>query len=409
MSTSTPLEPSPVRPMKGPDETKPVTSRKSRSGWILALLATLAIVGAGGFYAARSGKGQAHDQHQQGSAEGTTESTHAGTTVQVVKPKMGGVEHTTYEPGTVRSFEFAPLYTKVSGYLKELLVDRGDRVKVGQLLAKIYDPELDVAVLQAQASLEHAQAMVTQSEAKLKTALAGVQAAEAQETSAKAKLDEAVAQRTYRKRALDRVTDLAGRNAVEQKLVDESEDQYMSSLASELAAQAGIKTAEAQYAEATAAVELAKADIVTAKSEVAVARANLDKSKVMVDYTRIESPYDGVVTQRGDGVHKGAFVRSATEGNQEPLLTVARTDLMRMIVQVPDRDVPFVDPGDPAIIKLDSLPDRVFTGKVSRIAEAEDDKDRAMRVEIDMVNDAKSFATECTVVSRSCWNRRRRT
>ena len=268
-------------------------------------------------------------------------------------------------------------------------VDRGDRVKVGQVLARIFDPELDVAVLQAQASLEHAQAMVTQSDAKLKTALAGVQAAEAQQTSANAKLDEAVAQRTYRKRALDRITDLASRNAVEQKLVDESEDQYMSARASELAAQAGIKTAEAQYAEATAAVDLAQADIVTAKSEVAVARANLNKANVMVDYTRIESPYDGVVTQRGDGIHKGAFVRSASEGNQDPLLTVARTDLMRVIVQVPDRDVPFVDSGDPAFIKLDSLPDRVFSGRVSRISEAEDLKDRAMRVEIDLVNDAK--------------------
>ena len=291
MSASTQLEPSPVQPMKAPEQTKSVTSRKSRSGWIMVLLATLAIGGAGGFYAANSGKGQAHDQNQKGSAEGRAELTHAGTTVQVVKPKLGGVEHTTSQPGTVRSFEFAPLYTKVSGYLKELKVDRGDRVKERQLLARIYDPELDVAVLQARASLEHAQAMVTQSEAKLKTARAGVQAAEAQQTSANAKLEEAVSQRTYRKRALDRITDLAGRNAVELKLVDESEDQYMAARASELAAQAGIKTAEARYAEATAAVDLAQADIVTAKSEVAVARANLDKAKVMVDYTRIESPY----------------------------------------------------------------------------------------------------------------------
>ena len=53
----------------------------------------------------------------------------------------------TSQPGTIRAFEFAPLFTKVSGFIKTLQVDRGSKVKKGDLLAEIYDPERDVAVI----------------------------------------------------------------------------------------------------------------------------------------------------------------------------------------------------------------------------------------------------------------------
>ena len=96
----------------------------------------------------------------------------------------------------------------------------------------------------------------------------------------------------------------------------------------------------------------------------------------MVSYTRIESPFDGVITFRGDGIHPGAFIRSAADGNSEPLLAVAPTDKFRTIVQVPDPDVPFCNVGDPATVKIDALGGRVFKGKVSRMAEAEDLKDQ---------------------------------
>src|SRR5262249_55931515 len=99
-----------------------------------------------------------------------------------------------------------------------------------------------------------------------------------------------------------------------------------------------------------------------------------------------KSPYDGVVIFRGEGVHKGAFVRSADEGMGEPMLTVAWDDSMRTVIPVPDRDVPFVNLGDPAIVRIDALAGREFKGVVSRIAESEDVNDRTMRVEVDLSN-----------------------
>jgi RND family efflux transporter MFP subunit len=344
--------------------------------------------GIGAFFWSRSGKGDTGNgkgQAPHAAAEARQEAAPA-LAVQVVKPHRGGMARTTEMPGTIRAFKFAPLYAKVSGYLKELNVDRGDRVKKGQLLALVYDPEVDVAVLQAQAALEHSRAMEKQAEAKVKTAEAGVKAAEARRNQANSTLEQTVAQRTYRKKALDRLAALASRNAVEQQLVDEQEDQYMSAQAAEHAAQAGIDTAEAQLAEAKAAVELAQADLKTARSEISISEANLAKAKVLASYTRIEAPFDGVVTFRGEGIHPGAFIRAATEGSMEPLLTVAWTDKMRTIVPVPDPDVPFANPGDPATVRLDAMGSKVFKGVISRTAEAEDLKDRTMRVEVDLPN-----------------------
>ena len=117
-----------------------------------------------------------------------------------------------------------------------------------------------------------------------------------------------------------------------------------------------------------------------------MSKANLELAKVFVQYTKILSPYDGVVIFRGESVHPGTFIRSAAEGIGVPLLTVARDDKMRTIVLVPDRDVPYCKVGDPATVQLDALAGRVFKAKVSRIAESEDLKDRTMRVEIDIDN-----------------------
>jgi RND family efflux transporter MFP subunit len=70
----------------------------------------------------------------------------------------------------------------------------------------------------------------------------------------------------------------------------------------------------------------------------------------------------------------------------EPMLTVAMDDIMRTVIPVPDRDVPFCDLGDPAIVRVDALNAREFKGVVSRIAESEDVNDRTMRVEVDLAN-----------------------
>lgn len=61
--------------------------------------------------------------------------------VEVIKPKPGGLERSTTLPGTVIAFESAQLFAKVPGYLKSQVVDIGDAVHQGQVLAEIDSPE----------------------------------------------------------------------------------------------------------------------------------------------------------------------------------------------------------------------------------------------------------------------------
>jgi multidrug efflux pump subunit AcrA (membrane-fusion protein) len=96
---------------------------------------------------------------------------------------------------------------------------------------------------------------------------------------------------------------------------------------------------------------------------------------------------DGVITQRG--YFPGDFVRSADKrNNNPPLFTVERTDRMRAIVSVPERDVPFLAVGDAAEVAIDAWPGKKWSAKVSRLTAALDPKNRCMTVEIDLPNPA---------------------
>ena len=232
----------------------------------------------------------------------------------------------------------------------------------------------------------HARAAADQAAARIKTAKAGVEAAKAKQDAAKATKEEMVSLYGYREKQKTRMEQLVKSNVIDQRLMDEEIEHFHAAEASVHSADAGILTALAQFIEAEAMVEQAKADFEAAKAQVNVSEANVEKAKVFVQYTRIISPYDGFVIDRGDGVHPGAFIQAATGGAAQPLLTVAETAKMRTIVLVPDRDVPYCDVGDPATVVLDSLGGRSFPGTVSRVAESEDLKDRTMRVEIDLPN-----------------------
>ena len=119
----------------------------------------------------------------------------------------------------------------------------------------------------------------------------------------------------------------------------------------------------------------------------------MDRAKVNLDYAKIVAPFDGVVTHRM--FHPGALDPLGQRGRQQPLLTVKRTDKMRVVVLVPDRDVVLTKLGDTAVVSVDALDGRSFTGTLARIARAED-AERMMRVEIDLPNPDDSSATACT-------------
>src|SRR5205814_5880944 len=128
-----------------------------------------------------------------------------------------------------------------------------------------------------------------------------------------------------------------------ERMVDEYTKQQEAARDAVEAAEAAVLTTNAQVSAALAKIRQAEADVVEAEADVKVAQAELEKAQVLVQFATIVAPFDGVVTQRS--LFPGDFVRAATEGSgHTPLLTIHRTDRMRVVVQIPDRDVPYCDP-----------------------------------------------------------------
>lgn len=306
------------------------------------------------------------------------------TRVVVVKPTKGGIPRSTTQPVTMESFDWADLFGKVSGYVKEQSVDIGDMVKRGQVLAIIDMPELYSELERAKSAKIQADAQVTLMQARVVTAEADLEAARAAIELAEAELVKATSYLKFREIQYDRIKKLFEKQAIDERLVDEKHEQRDAAQAAELTAKAAINSAKAQAAAAAARVTQAQATVADAQAKVKVDEALVGKAEVFVQYTKIISPYTGVVTKRN--FHVGDFIRAADQGGIVPLLTVARTDLMRVIVQVPERDVPYTDVGDQAILEMDSLQGEKLPGKVSRIANSEDRLTRTMRTEIDIEN-----------------------
>ncbi|HEY5313530.1 MAG TPA: efflux RND transporter periplasmic adaptor subunit [Pirellulales bacterium] len=355
---------------------KPVSKRKVLGVAVGAVAVVLGTLGLGSMLV------PSHAQPSESESRG--ESQESDTRVETVHPHAGGMAHTTVQPGTAHSYEEADLYAKVSGYLEVQNVDIGSRVKRGDLLAKIDVPELTKEYELAKAALDQAGSEVEQMKARIDSAVAEKNAAQAYVAQTEADLQRTEAERSFRDKQYRRIRELHEQRSVEERLVDEKLDQLHAADAADRAAHSAVLTAQQQVAAAEARVESARADLLVSKAKVRVAEANVGKAQVMVAYTQITSPYDGVVTHRN--FHRGAFIRAPDQGGQVPLLVVERTDLMRIVVQIPDREVPFTQPGDPATIRFDALPRIPFKGRVARIAESEDLDTRTMRVEIDLPN-----------------------
>lgn len=375
-------------PVEATARPNPRPARQKTWKWwhpVVGLLA-LGAVAVAVEYRPRGGHGASIEAGETQASHGNDNagSTPAATSVDVVVPKVGGIERKTSQPGSVHSFESVELQAMVSGYLKTQDVDIGSHVKKGQVLAEIDVPRERHAVQEAAALLEQAKVRARQAEARVKTVEADRETASATAAQVEADIARLVANRKLAEAQYLRVNSLYEHRAVDKKLVDEQLRDFEAARAAEATANLAAKTARTQLSSAAMKVEEAKVDVEEARSAVDVAESRLEKARVDVAYAKIVAPFDGVVTHRF--FHPGSFIRSASDGGQSPLLTVARTDLMRVVVRVPDRDVVLASAGDPAVLTIDGLEGQVFKAPIARIAESEDPVTRTMRVEIDVPN-----------------------
>ena len=367
--------------LKAPPRVSP--SRRWRWGWILLAAAAGAL--AESWFSHSTGVKPINASLAGHGDPATGPSSDESVPVVTVRLMKGGIERTSAQIGSVHPWAEADLYAKISGYLKAQHVDYGDSVKKDQLLAEIDDPEVITDEAKADADVAQSQAAVAQAVAFIESAKADREAASTSVEQTVAEVERYVSMSNYHSKKFARYKELVQNKAIPQQIADEEEESYDSARASELASRKAVLNARAHVVAADARVKKAEADLAEAKASVHVADAKLAKAKVLVSYTRITSPYNGVVTKRN--FFPGAFIRSAAEGGVVPLLTIARVDKVRVVTEVPDRDVPLVDVGDDAEVTLDAFGTEVFPGKVSRFADAEDPNTRTMHTEIDLPND----------------------
>lgn len=314
---------------------------------------------------------------QSGAATGLTR-------VVVGKPMKKTLTLSTQQPGRIESFEEAPLYAQVVGYVKKVHVDIGDKVEAGQSLATIDVPEL-------RDDLAQKKALVAQAAAEEKQALASIESAKAAQTSAKAKVSQAQAgigradSEVHRWTAeFTRIQALAAGGSLTGKLVDETQNQLKAAEATKLEASATVEAAQAFAEESRVKVLSAEADAVAAAARLKVAQANESRSQTTLDYAEIKAPFAGVVTRRL--IATGHYVSPPNSTSASPLLAVSRTDVVRIFVDIPELEAEFVTIGDKTEIRVQALGGKVVPGSVTRTAWALDASNRSLRTEIDVAN-----------------------
>jgi membrane fusion protein (multidrug efflux system) len=123
-----------------------------------------------------------------------------------------------------------------------------------------------------------------------------------------------------------------------------------------------------------------KQDLDNADAAMKVAQANFDAASTRLSYSRIVAPFDGIIIKRY--LDPGALVTA----NNATLFTLMNLDNVKIVVNVPEKDVPFVYQIRTALVTLDALPNKEFKGKVTRFSEAIDLSTRTMAIQIEIAN-----------------------
>ncbi len=237
---------------------------------------------------------------------------------------------------------------KMSGRIKDIMVNEGDFVTAGEVLAV-----MDTAVLEAQ---------LREAEAQLERALVGIRTAENQATQRTAEKSTAEAVVEQRKAELDaaqkrlsRTETLAERGIVPaQKLDDDRADLQR--------AKAAVSAAKAQVAAADAAISSARSQIIASRSEAEAMRATIQRIKADIDDSALRSPRDGRVQYRvaqpGEVLNAGGAV-----------LNLVDLSDVYMTFFLPTEDAGRVKLGAEARIILDAAPQYVIPAKISFVAD----------------------------------------
>lgn len=316
--------------------------RKTRT---LVILVVLAVIGLGAFRAAQVISAKKEEKKVGGEQI---------PLVEVAPVTQGLIEEKILRTGDIAPYTQVTIYSKVQGWVENINVREGDRVKQGQVLATLDIREAEAAVSQAQANLEASKARVQQVKA---TAEETVQS-QIQQTKANLELAEA---------DLRRFQELVEKNFISRQQLDEARTKYN-------VAQAAYNLALNSLRQRTWETDLALAE-----AQVRQAKAALDLTQAQLQNLIILSPMNGGVTKRY--VDPGTMVKDTT-----PILNLMDLSEMKMVVNVIEREFIHLQKGQPVNITVTAFPDRTFTGKIEIVTPALEVQSRTAEVQISIPN-----------------------
>lgn len=246
----------------------------------------------------------------------------------IIKPQVGAIVKTG---------------TRATGLIKRMLVQVGDRVKEGVLIAKIDDRE-ERAVYQTQeAALRQAQAELTNVNKTYP-----IQIDQAQAT-----LKGSLAERRFTYLTWQRNTALVATGVLEQAALDEAYQNYVVAATQAKADKEALNLVEENYV----------TDLIKAVEGVVSAEADLENASIQISYTEIYAPLTGVVSQvtaqEGETVVTGLEVAN--------LITILDPTRLEMLIYVDETDVGTVTKGMPVNFSVDAYPNTIFRGMVETI------------------------------------------
>ena len=311
-----------------------VASRKGKRFWIWLIAAAVLVVALLGVGLTRLARGSSIDPNK------------------LAKVTRGDVARSVIATGKIQPITKVEVKSKASGIVEQLFVDINNQVHKGQQLARLDQEEITAEVEAQRAQLAAAEANVTTFEANID----------------QDKVNAAAPDLPMYKATLDRYLEMQKLGIVSRQALDDANKDYLAALTRRDSSKAQI------------GVDMAK--LKQARAQVMQSRASLKQLEEKLSYTTIVAPMDGVILSRD--VEKGDAVSSILVLGSTATLVMTEGDINEVYVQgkVDEADIAHVYMSQPARIKVESFRDRVFQGKVTKIAPLGVEKDNVTTFEV---------------------------
>jgi HlyD family secretion protein len=311
-----------------------VASRKSKRFWIWLGAIALVVLLIAGVAVARLVKGASIDPNR------------------IAKVSRGDVARSVVATGKIQPITKVEVKSKASGIVEKLYVDINSQVKKGQPLAQLDQQEIVAQVDAQRAQLASSEANVGSYEANIE----------------QDKVNAAAPDLPMYKATLERNQEMKKAGIVSQQALDDTNRDYLAALTrrDSSRAQIGVDTAKLKQA----------------RAQVLQSQASLKQLEEQLSYTTVVAPMDGVILSRD--VEIGDAVSSILVLGSTATLVMTEGDINQVYVQgkVDEADIAHVYMGQPARIKVESFRDRVFNGKVTKIAPLGVEKDNVTTFEV---------------------------